>query len=173
MKGSLFRKYVVLFATAVGATLLATWLLGTYFAYEDHKKALVSIQREKALAAVSKIEQFIKEIERQINWTTHRGAGPPALDQRHLDYLRLLRQVPAVTEISQLDSSGARADGTRRIASRLLRAKRSPIAASSTGAGVWRHAAGSLPGAMWTRETSSGTSAAATTRSGGGSSRSR
>ena len=37
---------------------------------------------------------------------------------------------------SQLASSGASADGTIKIASRRLRAKRSPIAASSRGAGV-------------------------------------
>jgi putative transposase len=37
---------------------------------------------------------------------------------------------------SQLASSGASADGTIKIASRRLRAKRSPIAASSGGAGV-------------------------------------
>ena len=62
-QGQLFRKYVVLFASLISGALLASGLIEIYFSYQDHKTALVSIQREKALAAASRIEQFIKEIE--------------------------------------------------------------------------------------------------------------
>ncbi|MBI4561843.1 MAG: GAF domain-containing protein, partial [Candidatus Rokubacteria bacterium] len=107
-RGHLFRKYVVLFVTLVSGVLLASGLLEIYFSYEENKTALVRIQREKALAAASKIEQFIRELERQIGWAVQSrwSASAPALEQRRFDYLRLLSQVPAVTEISQLDPSG-------------------------------------------------------------------
>ena len=107
-RGRLFRKYVVFFVTLVSAALLASALIEISFSYQENKEALVSLQREKALGAASKIEQFVKELERQIGWTTQPQWGSPAAatDQRRVDYLRLLRQVPAVTEISQLDSSG-------------------------------------------------------------------
>ncbi|MCI0372507.1 MAG: GAF domain-containing protein [candidate division NC10 bacterium] len=107
-RGHLFRKYVVLFVALVSGALLASGLIEIYFSYQENKTALVRIQREKALAAASRIEQFIKEIERQVGWTTQSpwGARAAALDQRRFDSLRLLRQVPAITEISHLDPSG-------------------------------------------------------------------
>ncbi|PYO56492.1 MAG: HAMP domain-containing histidine kinase, partial [Candidatus Rokuibacteriota bacterium] len=73
-----------------------------------NKAALVQLQREKALAAANRIEQFVKEIERQIGWTTHPQlvTGGAALEQRRVDYFRLLRQVLPITEVSLLDGSG-------------------------------------------------------------------
>ncbi len=107
-RGHLFWKYVVLFVILVSGALVTSGLVEIYFSYQENKTALVRIQREKAEAAASKIEQFIKEIESQIGWTTHSSFVPraAALDQRRFDYLRLLRQGPAITEISHLDSSG-------------------------------------------------------------------
>jgi signal transduction histidine kinase len=107
-RGHLFRKYVVLFVTLVSGALVTSGLIEIYFSYQENKAALVGIQREKAFSAASKIEQFIREIERQIGWTTQAvwGARGVALDQRRFDSLRLLRQVPAITEISHLDASG-------------------------------------------------------------------
>ncbi len=107
-RGRLFRKYVVLFVALVTGALLASGLIEIYFSYQENKAALVSVQREKAVAAASRIEQFSKEIEGQIGWTTHSSFGGRAavMDQRRFDYLRLLRQAPGVTEISHLDADG-------------------------------------------------------------------
>ncbi len=92
----------------VSGALLASGLIEIYFSYQENKAALVSIQREKAAAAASRIEQFIREIENQIGWTTHASFAPQGgvLDQRRFDYLRLLRQAPSITEITYLDPSG-------------------------------------------------------------------
>ena len=104
----LFRKYVALFTLLVSLALLASGVVEIYFTYQENRAALLGLQREKALAAAGKIEQFIKEIERQMGWTTQLLLGPPAtqMDQRRVDYLRLLRQAPAITEISYLDPAG-------------------------------------------------------------------
>ena len=106
--GKLFRKYVVLFVTLVGGALLTSGLIGIYFSYQENKTALVSIQREKAQAAAFRIEQFVKEIERQIGWIVPSpwGASAETPDQLRLEYLKFLHQVPAVTTISYLDSTG-------------------------------------------------------------------
>ena len=108
LRGRLFWKYVLLVGVLVGGALLGSGAVDVYFSYQENKRSLIRIQREKAEAAASKIEQFIKEIEGQIGWTTQPQLGPAAaaLEQRRFDYLRLLRQVPAVTEISQLDEIG-------------------------------------------------------------------
>jgi len=107
-RGRLFWKYVIVIVALVGGALLASGLVEIYFSYQENKEALISLQREKALGAASRIESFIKEIERQIGWTTQPQLVAPsaALEQRRIDYLRLLRQVPPITELSYLDASG-------------------------------------------------------------------
>jgi len=107
-RGSLFRKYVVLLAVLVSLELVASGALEVYFTYQESKQALVTLQREKALGAASRIEQFVKEVERQIGWTTQPSIVAPAaaMEQRRADYFRLLRQVPAITEVSYIDPEG-------------------------------------------------------------------
>ena len=106
-QGRLFRKYGVVLTGLVSGALLASGLTEIYFSYQDQKAALVAVQREKALAAASRIEQFIKDIERQVSLASQLpiGAGI-TLEERRLEYLRLFRQAPPVTEISHLDASG-------------------------------------------------------------------
>ena len=48
----------------------------------------------------------MKEIENQVGWTTQLPWNSSTLEQRRFDALRLLRQVPAITELAQLDLSG-------------------------------------------------------------------
>ncbi len=102
----LFRKYALLFIALVGAALLINSAFDLWFSFEENKAALVHVQQEKADAAATRIEEFIGEIERQIGWTTHAQWASGPLDQRRQDYFRLLRQVPAITELSQLDAEG-------------------------------------------------------------------
>src|SRR5437870_6208711 len=107
-RGRLFRKYVIVFAGLVSGALLVSGLTEIYFSYRENRDALVALQREKALGVASRIEGFIKEIERQIGWTTQPQLGAPsaAMYQRRVDYLRLLRQALMITEISHLDGAG-------------------------------------------------------------------
>ena len=70
------------------------------------KSSLIRIQHEQAEAAAAKIGQFIKEIESQVGWTTQLLWSAATTEQRRFDALRLLRQVPAITELSQVDASG-------------------------------------------------------------------
>jgi hypothetical protein len=106
INGPLFRKYVALFLAVVFVVLLINGLLEIGFAYQQHKVSLVRIQREQAEAAAAKIGQFIKEIESQVGWTTQLPWSTGTIDQRKFDGSRVLRQVPAITELAQLDSSG-------------------------------------------------------------------
>jgi len=105
--GRLFRKYVALILAVVCLALLANGLSEIWFSYQEHKASLIRIQREQAEAAAAKIGQFIKEIESQVGWTTQLPWSAGTIDQRRFDGLRLLRQVPAITELSQLDAGGS------------------------------------------------------------------
>jgi signal transduction histidine kinase len=104
--GALFRKYVALFVAVVCIALVTNGAFEIWFSYQEHKASLVRIQREQAEAAAAKIGQFIKEIESQVGWTTQLPWSAGTIEQRRFDGLRLLRQVPAITELAQLDSSG-------------------------------------------------------------------
>ena len=102
----LFAKYVALFVAVVGVALLSNGIFEVYFYYREHKTSLIRIQHEQAEAAAAKIGQFIKEIESQLGWTTQLPWSAGSLQDRRFDALRLLRQVPAITELSQVDSTG-------------------------------------------------------------------
>src|SRR5712672_926588 len=102
----LFTKYVALFVAVVGVPLLSNGIFDVFFYYQEHKASLIRIQREQAEAAAAKIGQFIKEIESQLGWTTQLPWSAGSIEQRRFDALRLLRQVPAITELAQVDSTG-------------------------------------------------------------------
>ena len=121
----LFRKYATVFVVLVSGTLLISGLLQTVFAYQENQSALVAIQREKAIAAADRIQAFVEGVEQQI------GAAVPAPllavgtvtpEQRRDELLRLMRQVPAVNEVSYLD-----ADGREQVVSRAWRPPRSAV----------------------------------------------
>jgi signal transduction histidine kinase len=106
LRGRLFLKYVSLFLAVVCVALISTGGLQVWFSYQEHKTSLIRIQREQAEAAAAKIGQFIREIESQVGWTTQLPWSAGTLEQRRFDGVRLLRQVPAITELAQLDASG-------------------------------------------------------------------
>jgi hypothetical protein len=95
----LFRKYALLVIALVGTALLINSGFDFWFSYQENKAGLIRIQQEKAEAAARRIEEAIGEYERQIGWTTQPQLGAPAaaMYQRRVDYLRLLRQVLAIT----------------------------------------------------------------------------
>ncbi len=106
MKRGLFFKYVTLFVGLVAAVLVINSALDLYFVYQDNRRASISVQREKAEAAAQKVESFVREIEHQIGWVAYPQWAALPVDQRRFEYVRLLRQVPAITELTQLDRDG-------------------------------------------------------------------
>src|SRR6202165_658826 len=106
IRSRLFTKYVALFVAVVGVALLSNGIFEVFFYYREHKASLIRIQHEQAEAAAAKIGQFIKEIESQLGWTTQLPWSAGSIEQRRFDALRLLRQVPAITELAQVDSTG-------------------------------------------------------------------
>jgi signal transduction histidine kinase len=106
IRSRLFTKYVALFVVVVGVALLTNGIFEVFFYYREHKAALIRIQHEQAEAAAAKIGQFVKELESQLGWTTQLPWSAGSIEQRRFDALRLLRQVPAITELAQVDSMG-------------------------------------------------------------------
>src|SRR6266478_5724019 len=106
LRGQLFRKYVGLFVTVVSAALVANGLLDIWFSFREQNVLLMRIQQEQAKFAAAKISQYIKEIEGQLAWATLLPWSTDALDEWKMDAARMLRLVPAVTEVAQVDAAG-------------------------------------------------------------------
>src|SRR5438128_6603975 len=105
-RGQLFRKYLALIMSLVTGALLASGGISLYFGYQENKSALASLQHEKALAAASRIEQYVRTIEQQLKYAALPQLDPGDVELRRIEFLKLLRQAPEVTDIAQLDGSG-------------------------------------------------------------------
>jgi signal transduction histidine kinase len=115
-RGQLFRKYVSLFVTVVCAALVANGLLDIWFSFREQNRLLIRIQSEQAKATAANISQFIKEIEGQLAWATQLPWGADSLEEWRFDAVRLMRQIPAVTDVAQLDPAGREQVRVSRIA---------------------------------------------------------
>ena len=105
----LFPKYALLIIALVAGMLLASGAVGVWFSYQENQDHLVALQEEKAVGAANRIEQYIQDIEHQIAWTALPridAAGADPLESRRIEYLKLLRQAPAITEVAWIDASG-------------------------------------------------------------------
>jgi signal transduction histidine kinase len=106
VKRGLFLKYVVLFVGLVTGVLVINAALDLYFVSQDNRRASIEVQQEKAQSAAKQIEGFVHGIESQIGWVAQAQWSSLPIEMRSFDYSRLLRQVPAITELIQLDKQG-------------------------------------------------------------------
>jgi HAMP domain-containing protein len=105
-RGRLFRRYFTTILILVSGALIVSGAIGVYFSYQENKSGLASLQREKAVAAAARIEAFISEIERQLSFAALPQLGPPAGEQRRIEFLKLLRLAPPVTDVAYIDGKG-------------------------------------------------------------------
>jgi hypothetical protein len=85
--------------------LLSVEVYKLWPSYWDHRTATVSILRLQAEGAADKIGAYIAAITSQVGWTTEQPFSG-TVEQRRFDALRLLRQVPAITDVFEFDSTG-------------------------------------------------------------------
>ena len=105
-RGRLFRKYLLLILTLVTIALLASGGISVYFSYQEIKAGLANLQHEKALAAASRIEQYIRQISQQLAYAALPQVDASDVELRRIEFLKLLRQAPEITDIAQLDGAG-------------------------------------------------------------------
>jgi len=125
LRGHLFWKYLAVFFMLVGVVLVVSSLVELYFSYEETKHSIVGLEREKAVAAAYRIEQFVLSVEREVRGTLYpapdhsvpqpsgghaqesrQSVAATVAQQREYDFLRLLRDVPAISDVRHLDASG-------------------------------------------------------------------
>ncbi len=114
-RGRLFRKYLLLILTLVSSALLASGGIGLYFSYQENKLALASLQHEKAIAAASRIEQYVRQISQQLQYASLPQLDAGDVEMRRVEFLKLLRQAPEVTDIALLDADGREQNAVSRL----------------------------------------------------------
>ncbi len=105
-RGRLFRKYLLFILLLVSLALLLSGAITIYFSYQEHRSALSEVQHEKAVAAASRIEQYLDYITGQLSHAAMPQIDTADGDTRRIEFLKILRQAPEITEISMLDRAG-------------------------------------------------------------------
>src|SRR5215471_13173507 len=90
---------------AIFFALLSVEVYKLWPSYWDHRTATISILRLQADGAADKIGAYIGAITSQVGWTTEQPFSG-TVEQRRFDALRLLRRVPAITDVFEFDSTG-------------------------------------------------------------------
>jgi class 3 adenylate cyclase/HAMP domain-containing protein len=119
LREGLFAKYVMALVGLVVFVLAVNGATETWISYSATKTTVIEGMTEKAEATARRIDQSMSELERQISRVT--SAYVHTVEQRRDAYAQLLGQVPAVTQLSQLDGQGKE----------LLRLSRTQIALST------------------------------------------
>lgn len=103
---SLFAKYCVVLFAAVALPLFANAGLEAWFGYRDRRDQLHALLGLEARDAAFRIQGFIDTIREQLGWMVQLPWTPAAEDRQRLDALRLLRQVPAIAQLTLVDGDG-------------------------------------------------------------------
>ena len=106
---SIYRKYLALIIALVAGALVVSGAIGIYFSYLETRHSLISLAHEKAASAATRIEQFVKEIENQVAWTTllpQTAEGADPLEPRRFDFVRLGKLVQPITEANYIHADG-------------------------------------------------------------------
>ncbi len=104
----LIWKYTAVVVTLVAAAIVSVGLTELYFSYQDSKRALTRVERDKASAAAASIEQQMRDVLRQLEGVAQPSVnrGRAGLEERNQDFLRLIDREPLVSRLSYLDASG-------------------------------------------------------------------
>src|SRR5689334_7597687 len=116
LRGRLFRKYLLLILVLVGGAVLASGAISVYFSYQENKAAIGALQHEKALAAATRIQQYVERIQQQLAYASLPQIDASDVELRRIEFNKLLRQVPDITDIAQLDASGIEQIAVSRLA---------------------------------------------------------
>ena len=104
--GKLFRKYLLLIMSLVSVALLVSGGTSLYFSYQEVRSALGNLQHEKAIGAASRIEQYVRQTSQQLSYAALPQLDAGDVEVRRIEFLKLLRQAPEITDIAQLDAGG-------------------------------------------------------------------
>jgi len=96
------RKLVLPALLLVGSAFLIHGALNVWYTWRQTEALMIDVQRQKADALAAQIEQFIVATQSQIGWST---VGVRA-EQQQVEWLRLLRNVREIAELTHIGADG-------------------------------------------------------------------
>jgi two-component system NtrC family sensor kinase len=105
-RAPLAAKLTAALVGLVVLVLVVNGVVNTWLNYDRARHAALEVQEEKARSAAERVSQFLTEIETQLGWTIGAEWRRTQPDQQRYDFIRLLRQAPAITELSFIDGQG-------------------------------------------------------------------
>lgn len=135
----LFRKYFIALFAAVVVPLLANGASEAWFGFREHRALLDQRLKVEAASAASKIQGFLEGIRDQMQWAVQLPWSDGGDERHRFDALRVLRQVPAIVDLTLVDGGG------------IERLKISRVGRDVIGSGVDRSADPAVAGARKAR----------------------
>jgi GAF domain-containing protein/HAMP domain-containing protein len=99
-------KLAIAFLGLVAFVLIVNGAIDTWLTYNQAKRAALEVEEEKARGAAERVGAFLNEIQTELGWTAGVEWGYAKLEQQRYDFIRLLRQAPAITALSYIDGHG-------------------------------------------------------------------
>jgi len=99
-------KLALAFIGLVSLVLVVSGGLDMWLGFAQAERVGVQMQQEKARDAAGEITEFVSDIETQLGWTTPLQWDALPLEQRRYDLIRLLREVPAIADVAEIDGQG-------------------------------------------------------------------
>ena len=104
----LIWKYAVVVVTLVAAAIVSVGLTELYFSYQDSKRALTRVERDKASSAATSIEQLMQKLLHELD-----TVAQPTIERGRRDWRSGIKTSKAcshrdelVSQLSYLDASG-------------------------------------------------------------------
>ncbi len=142
LPAGLARRFGLAMVGLVSAALVSTGAVNMWVTWQEATAGAVQVQREKAQAAAERVAQFIEGIESQVGWTTRAEWSRVSPEQRRYDFIRLQRQVPAITDLQYIDATGREQLRLSRLEPDVVGSgtdfSTDPVFASAVAARVWR-----------------------------------
>jgi signal transduction histidine kinase len=104
----LIWKYTAVVVTLVAAAIVSVGLTELYFSYQDSKKAVTRVERDKASSAATSIEQLMQGILQELDGVAQPtfATGAAGRAERNQNFHRLFDHEKFVSQLSYLDATG-------------------------------------------------------------------
>ena len=100
------RKLLLPALLLVGSVFLISGALNARKTWQETEALMMGLQQQKAETAATLISQQIDALQNQIAWTALAAERGGSVEKQRIEYLRLLRMLPAVTEIAHISPGG-------------------------------------------------------------------
>jgi adenylate cyclase len=106
LRRPILRKYFLALFAAMVVPLLISGASEAWFSYQDQRATLDARLSIEASAAAARIQSFLDGIRNQMQWVVQLPWTNANAEDHRIDALRLLRQVPAIAELTLIDGAG-------------------------------------------------------------------